>query len=219
MQCIQYFIVFLLSSFSIQGMELAISDKSSGIQGVDDAVLTASICPRLGWQARNALRCTCKKYLKLVHSKDELNKKYKKACDEKNVLQMTYWKNLGGCYFYQEFANAVKNKKDKFAEWLIEKNKVIIEDVLLNNISESVTTLTVDEITPVIQWLLNSIQSICPKNNFFFSYNSYYLICNATKILAYKYPEAQIFIVMFEKYKEEQEDFEIAIGLTTGLAW
>jgi hypothetical protein len=101
MQRVCCLLILLLHAFSIYAMEIVTSDKSGGIQDIDDNVLTSLICPRLDRPTRDALRCACKKYSTLVYSQDELNEKYGEACDKKDTNKITHWKNLGGCYFYQ----------------------------------------------------------------------------------------------------------------------
>ncbi len=196
-------IIFLLSSFSMHAMKLTTPNHSNGIPLTND-LFTISICSRLDRPARDALRCTCKKYLALVHSQEELNKHHQEVYDKigygQNIQdQLVYWKNLGGMFPHQELASAVKNKKEKLAVWLLETKRVnIIFHGYYWNMQDAVETSTVDEIVPVIQWLLDATKPLTDSRDFLSAYN----YANDRKK---RYPDMQKFVDLFDKYKEEEK--------------
>ncbi len=192
-------IIFLLSFFPISAMELTTTNHSSGICITDDLFIT-SVCPRLDRPARDTLRCTCTKYLKIVHSQDELNKNYKEAFFAKNDMhQMFYWKSMGALEQHQEFAYAVKNKKDKLALWLLERNTVAVWNAYCLNIREAVETSTVDEMVPVIKWLLDTRKPVTCNGEYLSGYHY-------ANNLKEQYPEVQKFIDLFKAYEQEEKE-------------
>ncbi len=190
-------IIFLLCSFAIHAMEITIPNNSSGLEIIMDDFLTTLNCLPLNREVRHSLRCASKKCLKLVFSQDDLNVKYIDAYKQKNQHQMDCWRSFGGCFYYQEFANAVKNKKDKLAEWLLKKNKVTVGRAYCSNIMEAVQTSTVDEMVPVIQWLLYTRTPSTYGSEFSKS------VKEALRLVK-EYPEAQKFLDLFNKYKAEE---------------
>ena len=157
---------FLLCSSTMYSMErpleLVPTNVSSGLDIIPDELLPTAIGFWLDRPARDDFRRTCKKYFELLLSQDELNKNYRNACNKKykkacifNPDTELYWKNLGGLWSHQEFANAIKNKKDKLAMWLLEKKTTPYSAYYLN-ILKVMDTSTIDEILPVIEWLLKS---------------------------------------------------------------
>ncbi len=203
-------IIFLLFSFSMHAMKCIITDCSDGISLTNDLFIT-TVCSRLDRPMRDSFRRTNKKYFKLLLSQDELNKNYEEACDTKDDLKMAYWKSLGGCFAYQEFADAVKSKKYKLATWLMNKKKVVVWDAYCSNIKQAVETSTVDEMVPVIECLLYSRKPT--------TYNSEYLSgYYVSNQLKEQYPEAQKFIDLFQKYTQEQAKFEEIAKLGEAIA-
>jgi hypothetical protein len=141
---------------------------------------------------------TCKKYLTLIHSQDALNENYNKSLYEGNAPKMIHWKKLGWLPPHQEFANAVKNKKNKLAVWLLEKQKVTVWDAYCSNILEAVNTSTVEQILPVIKWLLDTRRPVTHLGE----YLSGYHFANNLKE---QYPEVKKIVDVFERYKQEEE--------------
>jgi hypothetical protein len=138
------------------------------------------------------LRCTSKKYLALLFSQDELNKNYVKAHMQQDKLNMAYWKSMGGWLPHQEFANAIKNKRESFATWLLKNNKVAVDDAYCCNIQEAVETSAIKQMLPVIKWLLDTRSTRLSAE-----YLSGY---NCAKNLKEKYPNAQEIINFFDAY-------------------
>jgi hypothetical protein len=198
----KYFLIFLLSPVSMHAMELITTHHSSGIVITDDLFLTA-VCSRLDRPARDTLRCTCTKYFKIIPLQDELNKEYVKAFYKKDDSRICYWKGLGGLFPHQEFANAIKNKKDKFATWLLEKGKVQIWNAYCLNMQDAVETLTIDEMLPVITWLLYTRKPEIFEQEFCSSYGF------ARKLKEHhpkeQYPHIQQIIDLFDKYRQKEE--------------
>ncbi len=190
-------ITFLLSSFPIYAMELTITNDSNGIPLTDD-LFTTLICSRLDRSARDTLRCTNKKYSTLVHSQEELNKHYWESLI---VEEMFYWKSLGALEEHQEFAYAVKNKKDKLAKWLLERNEMAVWDAYCLNIEDAVETSTVDEMVPVIRWLLYTRKPTTHLGEF---ESAYGFTLNLKK-----YPDVQKFIDLFKTYEQREEGWKI----------
>lgn len=186
-------IIFLLCSPAIYAMELTTTRITS--DQFDD-ILTTSICSRLYRFERNALRYTCKKCLNIILSQDELNEEYELSFREKSP-QIIHWKSLGGLLPHQEFAEAVKNKKELLARWLIEKEKVSVWKAYCCNIEEAVETSTVQEILPVIEWLLDRRKPVTHQGEFL---SGYHFANNLTD----KYSEVQKIIDIFEKYQREK---------------
>lgn len=198
-----FFSIFLLYSSTISAMELTTRNYPSYIQTIPDDLFATAVCSQLNRRARDTLRCTCKKYAKLILSQDELNNNYKEAFDKKDDLKMAHWKGLGGLFPHQEFVHAIKNEHKVLAGRLLEQGKVTIWDVYCKNIEEAVKTSTVDEILSVFTWLLYARR---PKTHLS-EFSSGYHFANNLKA---QYPEVQKIINLFESYKQGEEARKIA---------
>jgi hypothetical protein len=179
-------------------MELTTTNTSDGICIITDDLLTTAICSRLDRPARDALRRANKKYFKLILSQDELNKNYKEAYTLKDKPKIIYWKNLGGLLPHQELANAIQNKKCILAAWLLRTKKVIVWDAYCCNIQTAVNTSTIEEILPVIKWLLDTQKPLVHLGEFL---SGYHYAANLVKAC----PEVQKIVNLFMKYEEEEE--------------
>lgn len=99
MQFILFLISFLLCSSTMHAMKrpvkLTVTNASNSIHIVSDDILSTDIFFWLDRPARNALRCTCTRYLKCILSQDQLNLNYKNARDKNDNSAIIYWKNMG----------------------------------------------------------------------------------------------------------------------------
>lgn len=186
--------IFLLYSSAISAMELTTTNNSFHIQNISDDLFSTAICSRLDRPARDTLRCTCKKYVMLIYSQDELNNNYAQEILYCSV-KVAYWRSLGGCYYFQEFGNAVKDKKDELAQWLLDK-KIDVCSAYCSHIKEAVETSKVDEVLPIIKWLLYTQR---PDIEDFESLRVYFFAHEFKK----QYPEVQKIIDLFNKYKQK----------------
>jgi hypothetical protein len=192
--------VFLMCSTTLYSMDLTIFTNFTNFS--DDCI--SIICSRFDRPERNNLKCTNKKYFKLILSQDEVNNNYRNAHMQQDESNMIYWKNMGGWLPHQEFANAIKNKKISLAKSLLKNNKVAIYDVYCCNIEEAVKTSTIDQVIPVLKWLMDTRSTRAAAE-----YLSGYELA---KNLKEKYPQAQeivdfIHACLIEKkqYKKSEE--------------
>jgi len=194
----QQLTVFLLCSFSMHAMELIpITNHSSDLEIITDDLFAMSIVSRLDRQGRDALRLTNKKYFGLILSQDILTDNYINACKLGDVHRMTYLERLGWLPSHQEFANAIKNKKYCLAQWLIDKNKVVIWNAYCSNIREAVRMATVDEMIPVIKWLLDTRRPVLHHGEFLSGYHFSNNLVNT-------YPEAKKIVDIFVQYEKDE---------------
>ena len=199
MQLRLLFNALLICSSTMHAMELTTANYSGGI-GITDDIFVTAVCSRLDRPTRDILRCTCKKYLTLVHSQDALNENYNKSLYEGDALKMVYWENLGWLPPHQEFANAVKNKKNKLAVWLLEKKKVTVWDAYCSNILEAVKTSTIKQILPVIKWLWDTRKPLTHLDEYL---SGYHFAKNLIGLYP-EYPEVQKIVDAFERYEQEE---------------
>ena len=202
MQFTRFLSIFLMYSSTMYAMELTTTNIPNGIHIITDDLLTTTICSRLDRPARDAFRRASKKYFTIVLSQDALNNNYKNAYELGEVCKMIYWKSMGGLLLHQEFSNAIKNKKEILATWLFEKKKVDVWNAYCCNIKEAVETATVEEIVPVIKWLLLTRKPVTYLNEFLSGYDF-------AKNLVHQYPEVKKIVDLFEAYQKEIDDFNI----------
>ena len=189
--------VFLIYSSTLYAMELTTTHIYNGIIITDDLFAT-SVCSRLDRPARDTIRCTCKKYYECIVSQDILNINYAKAFHlKKDDAQMLHWKSLGAFFPHQELAKAIKDKKYDLAKWLLEKNKVNVWNAYCRNIQDAIEEKKVEEILPLIRWLLNTREPRTHHNEFL---SGYHYAINLKK----KNPDVQKIIDVFDEYKKEQ---------------
>lgn len=187
----------LLCSSTLYAMELTITSTSC-VEKITDDLFTTAIGSRLDRPARDALRRTSTKYFKLILSQDELNENYKNACLRWDNPQIVHWKSMGGLLSHQEFANAIQNKKNSLGTWLLEKNKVVVWDVYCRNIQDAIATSTIEEMLPVIKWLLDSRMPKTHLGEFLSGYH-------CAKNLIAQYPEVQKIVDVFEVYEQDKD--------------
>jgi hypothetical protein len=203
--------VFLICSSTMYSMELTTTHASSSIHITDDLLSTA-ICSRLDRPAREVFRCTNKKYFELILPQDVLNKNYKDAHILQDEPKMLHWKSLGALLPHQEFANAIKKNIFFLARWLLEKNKVVIWDAYCLNIRQAVETSTIEEIVPVIKWLLDMRRPATHLNEYL---SGYHFANN----LVGRYPEVKKIVDVFKTYEKEEEARKRAASNKSYLFW
>ena len=164
---------------------------------IPNEIFTTAICSHFDRPDRDALRLTCTKYFKLVPSQDFLNNNYQAACERNDIITIADWKQMGGVLSHQELARAVQNKQYSLAKWLIEHDKLGMWPAYCTNIQEAVESAEIKQMLPVIKWLLDYRKPKIHLNEFLSGHHY-------AKNLIKKYPEAQQFVDLFDKYKTVQ---------------
>jgi hypothetical protein len=195
MQCIKLLLtIFSIYFCNISAMELIV---------IPADLFITKICSQINRPTRDALRRTCKKYYECVISQDTLNGNYAKFLVLKDNAQILHWKNLGALFSHQELARAVKDKKFELATWLLAKNKVSIWNAYCRNIKDAVEEKKVEEIVPLIAWLLDTRKPQTHLNEFL---SGYHFANN----LKEKYLDVQKIIDVFKEYEKKRLTQELA---------
>lgn len=208
MQLVRSFVIFLLYSSTVCAMKLATVPAATGICQLEDEFITTEICARLDRPSRDALRRTNKKYFKLILSQDMLNRQYSIAYITENKIDQDYWQKRGGWLPHQEFARAIKNQQYPLASWLLAKNKADMWGLYCRNIEEALKTSTVDEMVPVIRWLLNTRKPAIYSSGYLYPESEFFSGYNCARNQIEKYPDVQKIVNVFEAYRRGQEEQE-----------
>lgn len=180
---------------------LLCSTTIHSMESIPHEIVSSAFHPHLDRVDKSILKCVNKKWNVIVLSQDELNKQYTAACEKQDTDAIKQLKKMGGFLAHQEFAHAVHNKQYCLATWLIEHKKVDVWHAYCTNMQEAADSAKIEQMLPVITWLLETRK---PKTYGIEFINSYQCAQN----LAEKYHNMQQLISVFEVYVTKKEDQE-----------